>query len=194
MLAYEGIKAEVLSGAFRPGERLESRLFETRFNTSSTTVRMALSRLAGERLIDSNALDGFHAPLITEAWLYDLFVANRELLCSCVSLARAPPASPDTILKDEDIVAGTEELFADIANATGNLELAALISSLNDRLRYIQRVESPVLPNRRMELQALWGDWQRGAAASLLERLHLYHQARIDHLRDIVAAVTRAKR
>jgi hypothetical protein len=192
--SYDGIKAELLAGAFRPGERLESRVFETKYNTSSTTVRMALSRLAGEKLVETTALDGFRVPMISESWLYDMYIANRELLTICATLSARAPRPTGRTSGIPDGVAGAEILFNEIAAATQNLELMALVANVNERLRPVRLIEPTVLAQQPFQLRDLEDPWQRNDLETLSDGLTRYHQTRIDHLREIVFSATRARK
>ena len=192
---YDGIKAEILSGRFRPGERLESHLFEATYNVSSTTVRMALSELAGQRLVEALTLDGFHMPLITEGWLYDMYISHRGLMRTCLEVAVDKPPRPDRPVRaDDDVVLGTDTLFNDIANATDNFELVALVSNANERLRPVRLFKSPVIQARSLELAGLATCWASNDIPALIKQLDLYYQMRMDHLRDIVVHATRIRK
>ena len=192
---YDGIKAEILSGRFRPGERLESHQFEARYNVSSTTVRMALSELAGYRLVEALNLDGFHMPPITEGWLYDMYISHRGLMRTCLEIAVEKPPQPErTALASDDVVLGTDKLFNDIAAATENFELVALVSNANDRLRPVGLFKAPVIQARSLELAELAACWEANDIPALTMRLDLYYKVRIDHLRDIVSYATRVRK
>lgn len=188
--AYESIKAEVLSGAFRPGERLESRLFEAKYDTSSTTVRMALSRLAGERLIESTALDGFHVPLISEAWLADLYLFNNEILSRCLVHSHGSTGVPQ-VTNEDDPVRLTERLFHEIAAGTGNYEFVATIDGVSGRLRAIRKTELIIIPAAADEITALTGMWIGQAHAELASGLQDYLKVRLDRLRELVRMTSR---
>lgn len=192
---YSGIKSELLAGTFWPGERLESRAFEARFDTSSTPIRMALSRLAGERLLDITALDGFHVPHVSESWLYDIYIANREALLICLRLAhKATSELTMEVFQTAGTVEATETLFNDVASTTGNVELISWIAGLNERLRTVRLIEGSALPDRQEELASLAGLWMRRDERPFARGVQLYHERRIDRLRDLVQSVSRRRK
>jgi len=188
---YSDIKAELLRGDFRPGERLDSRSFEARYRTSSTPVRMALSRLAGERLIVMSNQDGFHTPFVTEAWLYDLFEAEEALLRLCLKRCRPGSDLPALALnlQAEPTEPSVEALFLAIAQATHNAELAHTVRSLNDRLHLVREKTRSLFSAEAADIQLMHEAWSRRELSVLAERLKLYHRRRMASARQIVALI-----
>jgi DNA-binding GntR family transcriptional regulator len=80
---YNNIRAEIFSGALRPGERLLPVVLSERFETSTTVVREALALLAGERLIQSTAGRGYFIPDLMISELVDVTLVR----CHVESLA-----------------------------------------------------------------------------------------------------------
>jgi hypothetical protein len=156
---------------------------------------MALSELAGHRLVEALTLDGFHMPPITEGWLYDMYISHRGLMRTCLEVAVDKPPRPDRpVLADDDVVLGTDTLFNDIASATDNFELVALVSNANERLRPVRLFKSPVIQARSLELAGLAACWASNDIPALINQLDLYYQVRMDHLRDIVVHATRVRK
>ncbi len=64
---YEGLRREILTGELAPGDRLRVESIKVRHGFSGTTVREALTKLAGERLVTFEGQRGFHvAPISIE--------------------------------------------------------------------------------------------------------------------------------
>ena len=55
---YLALKAQVTSGAFAPGDRLEPAALGEALNASITPVRDALHRLVGERIVEAPRNEG----------------------------------------------------------------------------------------------------------------------------------------
>jgi DNA-binding GntR family transcriptional regulator len=80
---YNRIRTEIFTGALRPGERLQPAILSERFETSTTVVREALALLAGERLIQSTAGQGYFIPELVVGELFDITLVR----CHVESLA-----------------------------------------------------------------------------------------------------------
>src|SRR3546814_19229888 len=79
-----------MTGAWSAGVRIEAARLADEIGVSITPVRDALNRLAGERMVDFIAGEGFRVPLYSEAELRDLFGLNRLLLLAAVGKAGLP--------------------------------------------------------------------------------------------------------
>lgn len=71
------LRTNMLSGQWAPGDRLQLNQISEQFNTSSTVVREALTRLAGERLVVLRPNRGFFVPTLSLDELRDI----TELRC-----------------------------------------------------------------------------------------------------------------
>ncbi len=71
------LRTNMLSGRWAPGDRLQLNQISEQFNTSSTVVREALTRLAGERLVVLRPNRGFFVPTLSLDELRDI----TELRC-----------------------------------------------------------------------------------------------------------------
>lgn len=76
---YEQIRAEILRGNFKPGERLKPADLRLRFNVSVSVIREALARLAEQRLVRTEHNQGFQVTPLGETHLRDL-TAVRTLV------------------------------------------------------------------------------------------------------------------
>ena len=66
---YEQVRGAILSGRFRPGQRLKVSELATQYKVSLNVVREALNRLTGEQLVRAEPQVGF---AVTELSLEDL--------------------------------------------------------------------------------------------------------------------------
>lgn len=71
------LRINMLSGRWAPGDRLQLNQLSEQFRTSSTVVREALTRLAGERLVVLRPNRGFFVPTLSLDELRDI----TELRC-----------------------------------------------------------------------------------------------------------------
>jgi DNA-binding GntR family transcriptional regulator len=87
--AYETLRRRLASGAYRPGARLhvEGIVADLR-GISATPIREALSRLAGEGLVESRRKEGYSVPLPTASELIDLYRMSELYLSAAVAEAR----------------------------------------------------------------------------------------------------------
>ncbi len=188
---YRAIKAELLEGRYLPGQRLESRILSERHASSSTPVRMALSHLAGERIVEVHANDGFHVPMVTEKSVHDLYLATKLQLEICLQLVR--PDWNRSALDDVQVLAAPvtalEALFAAIATATENSELRRIILGLNDRSHLFRDLETKAANGFSQEVQSTCELWRLGDLPALQKRLATFHKNRIRNAREIVKLV-----
>lgn len=64
---YDQIRADILTGSLRPGEKLRSEFLRGRYNAGISPVREALNRLATERLVCREDQRGFHVAGVSKA-------------------------------------------------------------------------------------------------------------------------------
>lgn len=182
-VVYQGIKARITSGAYLPGDRLELHVLADDLQSSITPVRAALCWLAGEKLVEGHARDGFNIPHITGHGLRDRYVAVETILVGAVAVistsgngfddggdGRSPAKS--------SVVTRTERLFHRIAAASGNDDFAELIDGYNHRLRSVRKVEANILADRREEIEALEKLFAARDYPELVGALTAYHRRR----------------
>lgn len=193
--AYRAIKARVIGGAFRPGERLEPSRLKDETGASLTTVYSALRRLAAERLVVSSRSEGFHAPVLTEGQLrgsYRWACALAVLAVDNAAPAIGPPQQargPIPAPEGADIVRRTEALFGWIAALPEIEEFETAMAHANDRLRAVRRLEAYLIGDMDKELEvmsAAVGDPQR-----LIARLAAYRDRRLLLVPDLARLRTR---
>jgi DNA-binding GntR family transcriptional regulator len=71
-LAFESIRADILSGVLKPEQRLRIRALSALYKIGTTGIREALSRLVTEGLVDSQDLRGFCVAPVSHDELVDL--------------------------------------------------------------------------------------------------------------------------
>lgn len=79
----ELVRLDILAGAWMPGDRLQPTLLAERYGVSTTVIREALTRLAGEKLVEMEPNRGFFVQRLSLSALRDL----TELRCRSEALA-----------------------------------------------------------------------------------------------------------
>mgnify|MGYP000312485161 CR=1 FL=1 len=155
-LAYDSIKRRLLSGDFPLASRLAEERLAKELDVSRTPVREALSRLFTEGLIDRHPEGGYEPALPDLEQIAELY----EVRASLEQTALHRP--PDDVAVAEDALASLRDdwlLLADdeaarqpdpsfvlfdedfhvrLAMATGNRELATMLTAVNERIRVVR--------------------------------------------------------
>lgn len=84
---HDHIRADILSGQFRPGQRLKFPELSERYGLSTGAVREALLRLVARNLVTSEAHHGFRVTDVTAGGLADL--TDLRTTIECLALRRA---------------------------------------------------------------------------------------------------------
>lgn len=116
--AYDVLRAEILHGPLRPGERLRVGDLHVRYGLGLTPIREALMRLASEGLVEAEAHRGARVRAATLDELTDLMRTRREIEALCLTRA---------------IALGSPEWEAEILRALHLLTRAPLPASPEDR-------------------------------------------------------------
>jgi DNA-binding GntR family transcriptional regulator len=80
----ESIRDDIIDGNLRPGERLRIGALKEKYGPSATPIREALTRLAGEWIVESSGGTGFRVAGMSRADLRD--VTNVRVLLECEAL------------------------------------------------------------------------------------------------------------
>jgi DNA-binding GntR family transcriptional regulator len=87
---FNALVKDIMSGAARPGDRLDEPSISRKFNVSRTPIREALRRLSGAGLVDITPRRGVSVAQINAEQLNDMFEALAEFegLCARLSAVR----------------------------------------------------------------------------------------------------------
>ena len=189
---YRSIKAELLRGAYRPGEVLEPRSLAEQHVASVTPIRDALHRLAGERLVDASPHEGFRVPLLTENGLRDLYAWQEQLALLALRQARSSEAvqSPQSAT----FVERTRRFFASLAELTLSTELQIATEQANDRLEPARHVEPNLLPGLADELSTLERLLAAGARQELRPSIVRHRSLRVRLVPHLITALYQGAR
>jgi DNA-binding GntR family transcriptional regulator len=75
-IAYEQLRADVLGGRLKPGEKLGTEALRQRFNLGASPIREALNRLLTEGFVVLEAQKGFRVAAVSEEELRELVTAR----------------------------------------------------------------------------------------------------------------------
>jgi len=185
-IVYSVIKAELLSGRFFPGQRIDVSSLADSCNVSKTPVRMVLNRLVGEEIVSATPHEGFSIPRLTEQKLRDLYSFTQAILLLSLETQPLDPQEDLPVqtacLDDVDTVSCTEQLFCDVTSLTGNAEFKRAIARTNDRLRPIRRLPKPNPTDARLEVLNLKRAWNEGDREALRDQILAYHRLRFTYI------------
>lgn len=156
-IIYKRIRADIITGRKKSGERLSIDLLKKEFGTSVTPVRDALQMLSQEDLVTIKPRSGYYISLVSLKELNDMLELRQILELAAVELA-AEKISDDQVAALERVHEGytndEDETYSRytrenqtfhylVAEASGNQELARQIGRLHDRLaRFVVIVRS----------------------------------------------------
>lgn len=174
------------------------------FRLSPTPVREALSRLAGQGLVEDVPGKGYFVRILQPGDLVELLALHQLFVSAGLDAAerhrqgvrppgpRAPPALPDlpanVVGADHTRVLQAEAYFEFVVLQAGNSTLLRAHCRLADRLAPTRHVENAVIEDVDAELgamAALLVDNKWGEVRALAET---YHRRRIAVAANIVAA------
>jgi DNA-binding GntR family transcriptional regulator len=188
---YDAVKKRVLKGAYRPGDRIDVAALAQQLASSATPVRDALHLLAGERLVETRAGDGFHVPQLDAPALDDLYAWSRQILLLALKGRRAcalgSPRSERISADAGDIVG---DIFERVGTGSDNPECVREIQSINDRLHAVRIAESTVINDWCREIAALKDAIEHQHASALRRLISDYHRRRQRTVMETIRVLT----
>ena len=181
---YLLIKRELLSGQFRPGDRVDSASLRPIVGTSHIPVREALQRLCGEGLIEAFRGEGFFIPYVTETSLAGQFEFQHTVLAYCAH--KGMPVDPE-VLRQIDFAAlralpkaeATARLFVAVAIASRNIGAERAVRQANDGLHVVRTLTEDLIADRLQEFDHLSETWRAGDLAAFEAALARYFEKRL---------------
>lgn len=135
---YRAARADVASGQYRPGDRIEIDGLADRLATSATPVREALSRLVGEGLVIEHRGRGYFMAPLGQKDIADFYRARGQILDLALRGIKGNGQARTVIDTNRiDVEPSTRppaNSFAAIIEVSGNAALDALWRSLAARL------------------------------------------------------------
>lgn len=200
--ALTSIRLRLRAGHFVMGEQLMITELSRGLKLSATPVREALSRLAGEGLIEDRRGMGYFAwrlDAVELAELYDLqmvyLVAALRRACHpiVVELRHANGVPALTEARPSNDLDRTESLFRQIILGGRSLALSRANKLLADRLAPARRAEAHVSPLGAIdEIGNLEREVEGGVPEAIEQTLGEYHARRTRHAPAVIAALRSA--
>lgn len=198
-IALETLRNELRSGAHPTGARLTASGIAERLSLSQTPVREALSRLAGEGLLQDRRGQGFFVPRLSELDLAVLFrLQHALLLMTCDGDGQPAPVSEldklagaeGAALALREIPVATERLFRLLA-ARSSPPLARHLARLHDQLAAVRQAEPQVLDGLSEEYETLGAAVARGERQPIRDGLDRFFERRIGAAAALAASQDR---
>ena len=175
--ALVDLRGRLRDGALQPGARVTAKEVADQLKLSHTPVREALSRLAGEGLLEDRRGDGFFVPELTAADVAVLYRLSEQFLLMCQAAARdtPPSARPSTAPHDENPVRAVERLFLAWAAESGSRVILDAYRTTMLQLAPVRRLEARLIDDLAQEaeaLQRLAGPSERPRRGAAIQDFH----------------------
>ena len=182
--ALDALRDQLRRGRLVSGEPLTITDLAHDLGLSATPVREALSRLAGERLIEDRRGRGYFAPRFDVSDLVELYGLRRLYLVEALASDGGPPSFPPPEASDPGLPPSAQmvKAFDWIVARAGNRALFDVYRQIGERLAPAVRVEGQVFPlaDELAELAAALDDPPR--LRTVLARLHAARRQRAPEL------------
>lgn len=189
--ALVDLRRRLRDGALEPGARVTAREVADQLKLSHTPVREALSRLAGEGLLEDRRGDGFFVPELSAADVAVLYRLSEQLLLIAQAGARASGEIQVTEPKaDDDPIRASERLFVAWVGESRSRVTIEAYRSVAIRLASVRRHEVEFIDDLAHEaelLQRLAGPTRRRDRTGAIQAFHRRRVALAERLAQRVA-------
>lgn len=188
-LALGALKLRLRQGVEAPGEALPIQVIAQGLGLSATPVREALSRLAGEHLVDKRG-PTYTRPRLDGPVLAGLYNLRRLYLSAALApevarrgarrpAAPAPVAFAAALAQGADPAAVIEMLFLDRVRAADDPVLIQAYQQVAERLAPFQALERQAIDGVGDEALALAAAFEAGDAGALRSGVRRHHRRRM---------------
>ena len=155
--ALVDLRRRLREGELEPGARVTAKEVAEGLRLSPTPVREALSRLAGEGLLEERRGDGFFVPELSADDIAVLYQLGEQLLLMAQDATRPPPREGRSFetRSGEDPVRLVERLFVGWVAESGSRVIAEAYRSVTIRLAPVRRCEADLIDDLAQEAEVL---------------------------------------
>ena len=158
-VALVSLRDRIRDGAYRPGSRIAATDLADELRLSTTPVREALSRLAGEGLLEDRRGQGYFVRLPNALDIADLYRLSLAHLLIAQEphrpLRRAPPAAAPEDSPGQDAVRRVERLMLAWVAESGSRALVSAFRLIQIQLGVVRRLEPELIPDIEDEADEL---------------------------------------
>jgi DNA-binding FadR family transcriptional regulator len=182
------LRTRLRDGRLAPGTRVTAKDVADSLRLSPTPVREALSRLAGEGVLEEHRGAGYFVAELTATDIAALYAISQRLLLLSEELSRdARRAQAPNLALESDPIRQVERLFLTWAMASRSRVILAQYRVVATRLSPVRRAEPRLLADLSQEAQALLQVPDRGPARAAA--IEAFHQRRIVLAEALVAQI-----
>ncbi|HEX3365703.1 GntR family transcriptional regulator [Phenylobacterium sp.] len=180
-VALNVLRDRLRLGLLGPGARITAMDVADELRLSTTPVREALSRLAGEGLVDDRKGQGYFVRTLSAGDVADLYRLSLAHLLIALAPRRASrmTGAKEAAAPDLDPVARTETEFRKWVAQTGSRVLIREFRTLQIQLGPVRRLEGRIIPNLEVEAEGLLVRAQHASRGEWLSQLRQFHSRRI---------------
>jgi DNA-binding GntR family transcriptional regulator len=181
IFALSVLRDRLRLGELGPGSRITAMEVADELRLSTTPVREALSRLAGEGLVDDRRGQGYFVRGLSAADVADLYRMSLAHLLIALEPRRAgrAPAPEEPPDPDLDPIARTEAEFRRWVAQSGSRVLIREFRTLQIQLGPVRRLEWRIVTDLAAEAGALLSRVQQGPRSEWMSQLRQFHSRRI---------------
>jgi len=189
------LRTRLRDGHLPPGSRIAASRLAASLHLSATPVREALSRLAGEGLVEERRRQGFFVRTLSGVDVADLYrmALAQLLILSGRDRGRRLPA-PEALARPTDPVQATEAFFLAWVAAAGSRALVETYRTTVAQLGPVRRVEPLVFDDLAAESAELMSQAGAVEMPDLLQALRKFHGRRIQAADRLSAALNAGRK
>jgi hypothetical protein len=199
-LAFVSLRDRLQEGVYPPGARITAVDVADELRLSTTPVREALSRLAGQGLLEDRRGQGYFVARLNATDIADLYRLSLAALMISQqphrTSRRAPAASrePEAGLAPPGPVREIETLFRDWAVEAGSQALLWTFRRLQTRLGPVRRVEPLIFADLGEEARRLSASLARHERLAQLRHFHGRRIRVADRLASLLEGAPQARK
>jgi DNA-binding GntR family transcriptional regulator len=180
-VALNVLRDRLRLGLLGPGARITAMEVADELRLSTTPVREALSRLAGEGLVEDRKGQGYFVRTLSAGDIADLYRLSLAHLLIALEPRRASrtPGADEAANIDLDPVARTEAEFRRWVAQTGSRVLIREFRTLQIQVGPARRMEAQIIPDLAAEAEGLLARAQQESRGEWLSHLRQFHSRRI---------------